>query len=211
MNNTFSENIPAMLFDLDGVLVDSEGEYSVFWQGVGDSYGLGPSFSADIKGTTIGEILLNFPEADRAGILARLHAFEDNMSYPVFYGVIPFLKALRSAGIPSAVVTSSDDVKMSYLRKRQPELLSLIDTVVTGSMVTRSKPDPEGYLLAARRLGVPIERCFVFEDSIQGLQAGKSSGAKVVGIATTNPRSRVAPLADITVDRFSEITLPSLL
>lgn len=203
MNNTYSKK--GMLFDLDGVLVDSEGEYSKFWGAMGDRYGLVSTFASDIKGTTIGEILQNFPESDRDGILAALHEFEANMEYPVYPGVMEFLGRLKKAGIPSAIVTSSDNVKMDLLFGRRPELREMVNVVITGSMVSRSKPDPEGYLKGAELIGVPVEECCVFEDSLQGLQAGRSSGATVVGIATTNSREKVAPLADITVDRFEEI------
>lgn len=203
MNNTYSKK--GMLFDLDGVLVDSEGEYSKFWGAMGDRYGLVSTFASDIKGTTIGEILLNFPEGDRDGILVALHEFESNMEYPVYPGVMEFLGRLKKAGIPSAIVTSSDNVKMDLLFGRRPELREMVNVVITGSMVSRSKPDPEGYLKGAELICVPIEECCVFEDSLQGLQAGRSSGATVIGIATTNSREKVAPLADITVDRFEEI------
>ncbi|WP_285799455.1 HAD family phosphatase [Duncaniella freteri] len=196
-----------ILFDLDGVLVDSEGEYTKFWGGMGERYGLVPTFAADIKGTTIGEILLNFPEADREWILDELHAFEADMQYPVYPGVMEFLRELKESGVPSAIVTSSDNVKMDLLFARRPELRGMIDALVTGSMVTRSKPDPEGYLKGAELIGVPIERCYVFEDSMQGLQAGRSSGAKVIGIATTNPRSKVETIADLTLDSMDGISL----
>lgn len=194
-----------MLFDLDGVLVDSEGEYSRFWGGMGDRYGLVHTFAADIKGTTIGETLLNFPESDRQSILDALHDFEANMEYPVYPGVMEFLARLKKAGIPSAIVTSSDDVKMGLLFGRRPEIREMVDAVITGSMIQHSKPDPEGYLKGAQMIGVPIEDCCVFEDSLQGLQAGRSSGAFVIGIATTNPREKVSPLADLTLDRFEQI------
>ena len=203
MNNTYSKK--GMLFDLDGVLVDSEGEYSKFWGAMGDRYGLVSTFASDIKGTTIGEILQNFPESDRDGILAALHEFEANMEYPVYPGVMEFLGRLKKAGIPSAIVTSSDNVKMDLLFGRRPELREMVNVVITGSRVSRSKPDPEGYLKGAELIGAPVEECCVFEDSLQGLQAGRSSGATVVGISTTNSREKVAPLADITVDRFEEI------
>ena len=203
MNNTYSKK--GMLFDLDGVLVDSEGEYSKFWGAMGDRYGLVSTFASDIKGTTIGEILQNFPESDRDGILAAINEFEANMEYPVYPGVMEFLGRLKKAGIPSAIVTSSDNVKMDLLFGRRPELREMVNVVITGSMVSRSKPDPEGYLKGAELIGAPVEECCVFEDSLQGLQAGRSSGATVVGISTTNSREKVAPLADITVDRFEEI------
>lgn len=169
MNNTYSKK--GMLFDLDGVLVDSEGEYSKFWGAMGDRYGLVSTFASDIKGTTIGEILQNFPESDRDGILAALHEFEANMEYPVYPGVMEFLGRLKKAGIPSAIVTSSDNVKMDLLFGRRPELREMVNVVITGSMVSRSKPDPEGYLKGAELIGAPVEECCVFEDSLQGLQA----------------------------------------
>ena len=200
-----------VLFDLDGVLVDSEGEYSVFWGGMGDSYGLTPSFSADIKGTTLGEILLSFPEADREGIVEKLHSFENKMLYPVYPGVMEFLAELKEHSIPSAIVTSSDDVKMSYLFKRHPELKDMVDVIVTGSMVSKSKPDPEGYLTAASLIGRKPEDCFVFEDSMQGLEAGRRSGATVIGIATTNPREKVETVANRTIDGFDGFKLKDML
>ena len=101
MNNTYSKK--GMLFDLDGVLVDSEGEYSKFWGAMGDRYGLVSTFASDIKGTTIGEILQNFPESDRDGILAALHEFEANMEYPVYPGVMEFLGRLKKADRKSVV------------------------------------------------------------------------------------------------------------
>lgn len=208
MNNI--QNI-GVLFDLDGVLVDSEGEYSKFWGGMGERYGLAPSFSADIKGTTLGEILLSFPEADRQGIVDELHAFESEMLYPVYPGVAEFLAELKAAGIPSAIVTSSDNVKMELLFGRHPELRSAVDHIITGSMVTKSKPDPEGYLKAAELIGIPAERCYVFEDSLQGLEAGRRSGATVIGLATTNPRERITPLADLVLTAFAEMNLDKLL
>lgn len=210
MTSTNPHNI-AILFDFDGVLVDSEGEYSVFWRDMASRYGLPTSFSDDIKGTTIGEILMSFPQSDHQAILDALHRYEREMKYPIFPGVMDFLITLRHEGIPSAIVTSGDNNKMEMLRGRVPELLGLVDTIITGDMVTHSKPHPEPYLRGAEKLGMPIDRCFVFEDSLQGLQSGRASGAKVIGIATTNPRSAVEPLADLTVDHFSEITLPALL
>ena len=199
-----------ILFDLDGVLVDSEGEYSIFWGETGRRYGLRPTFADDIKGTTIDEILLNLPESDRQSILESLHRFESEMRYPVFPGVIPFLEELRRAGIPTAIVTSSDNVKMDLLRRRQPQLLPLIDPLVTGDMVTHSKPDPEGYLRGASLIGLPATRCYVFEDSLQGLQAGRASGATVIGLATTNSADKVSPLADLTLPRFEGISIATL-
>ena len=75
----------------------------------------------------------------------------------------------------------------------------------------RSKPDPEGYLKGAELIGIPIEDCFVFEDSLQGLQAGMSSGATVIGLATTNPRERLKGKAHRIIDDFAGFTVDMML
>lgn len=199
-----------MLFDLDGVLVDSEGEYSVFWGAIGDRYDKGPDFKDRIKGTTLHEILEHFPEGDREGIKKELYDFESRMEYNIYPGVIEFLQDLSHNGIPSAIVTSSDDAKMEKLFSRHPELRGAVTRIVTADMVTRSKPDPQGYLIGADLIGVPIEDCYVFEDSINGLKAARASGATVVGLATTNPRELVGSMADITLAGFEGLTAAEL-
>ena len=82
---------------------------------------------------------------------------------------------------------------------------------MTDEDVTASKPDPQGYLLAAERLGAKAGEFAVFEDSFAGLEAGRRAGALVVGVATTNPRETVEPRADITVDTVADITPERLL
>ena len=77
-------------------------------------------------------------------------------------------------------------------------------------MVTRSKPDPQGYIIGAELIGVPIEECFVFEDSINGLKAARASGATVVGLSTTNPRETVDAMSDITLEGFEGLTVKTL-
>ena len=67
--------------------------------------------------------------------------------------------------------------------------------------------DPQGYLLAAERLGVPAEDCYIFEDSLNGLRAARAAGGTVVGITTTNPESAVAPLADIVLGNAAELNV----
>ena len=78
-------------------------------------------------------------------------------------------------------------------------------------MVSKAKPDPECFLVAAKQIGVPIEDCIVFEDSRNGLIAGRESGARVIGIATTLKREVVAPLCDLLADAVSELTVEQVL
>lgn len=200
-----------MLFDLDGVLIDSEGEYSTFWGGIGDRYGKGADFKDRIKGATLTEILAHFPESERAKIKAELYDFEARMEFRVYPGVKKFLAGLRERNIPAAIVTSSDNAKMEKLFTRHPELKEAAEYIVTADMVTRGKPDPECFLLGAKMTGVPIADCYVFEDSINGLKAARASGGKVIALATTNPLSAVAPYADLTYPTFDQISIRDLI
>lgn len=195
------------LFDLDGVLIDSEGLYTGFWAGIGrEFHHPSPTFAYDIKGTTLTHILSLFPEEVRHNIMERIHLFEDEIRYPIFPGVLEFLADLRNHGVCTAIVTSSDDTKMNYLFAQHPGLRDFFDAIVTGSMVTKSKPDPEGYLTAAYLIGVDPKEAYVFEDSLQGLSAGMSAGATVIGLATTNPSELIKDKAHKVIDGFIGFT-----
>ncbi|MCI9607876.1 MAG: HAD family phosphatase [Muribaculaceae bacterium] len=198
----------AALFDLDGVIIDSERLYTVFWNDIEKVYPTGiPDFAVAIKGTTLPEILGNYAtEEVRADITRRLNEFQDSMRFPLIDGAVEFLEWLRANGIPRALVTSSDARKMECLKAQLPDLLNLFDVVIDASKVTRSKPDPQGYLLAAEALGVDAQQCVVFEDSINGLKAGRASGARVVALATTYPAARLEPLADEVVEGWSQFS-----
>lgn len=196
-------NIKAVLFDLDGVLIDTESIYTRFWDDINLRYPTGiDNFALHIKGSTLTTILDKyFPDPAVQDELRRLlRENEENMPYVLFDGASDVLSRLRSAGIAIAIVTSSNRVKMDHVFAAIPELAEKIETLVTDEDVTISKPDPQGYLLAASRLGVGPESFVVVEDSISGLEAGRRAGGKVIGIATTNPRSRIEPLADFVVD-----------
>lgn len=198
----------AALFDLDGVIIDSESRYTVFWNSIEQIYPTGiPDFAMAIKGTNLTSILSNYAEqAVREDIVARLREFELNMELPLYPGAVEFLDSLSEAGMARALVTSSADDKMAVLWKRHPRLRDRFEAVVTGSMVKKSKPDPEGYLTAAKLLGFDPSDCFVFEDSLQGLQAGRASGATVIALATTNSRNVVANYADLVLDGIGGFT-----
>ncbi len=198
----------AALFDLDGVLIDSETLYTRFWAEVGKHHHLpSPTFAYDIKGTTLTDILETyFPSEDvRADVDRLLHEFEDNVVYPIFPGALEFVDLLRHAGVKAVIVTSSDERKMEFLYAQHPTFRSHFDDVVTAADVTHSKPHPEPYLVGARKAGCAPADCVVFEDSYQGLQAGRAAGAYVVGLSTTNPASEVARYADLVAASLAEL------
>ena len=203
----------AVLFDLDGVLLDSEGLYTIFWERMEQEYPTGiPQFASYIKGSHLARIL-NYFESDevRQQVLDKLLEFERQMRYEFFPGALDFVKNLRAAGIPMAIVTSSDHKKMQALYDQYPEFPTLFDKIVTGDMVTKAKPDPDCFLMGARQLGVDIKHCIVFEDSRNGLIAGRESGALVIGIVTTLDRDTVSQLSDLTLDAVEQLTVERML
>jgi HAD superfamily hydrolase (TIGR01509 family) len=201
------------LFDLDGVLLDSEGIYSEFWTEIDRLYPTGiENFAQVIKGNTLDNILNSyFPRPEmQAHISALLEAHEHTMVYRLFDSVPAFLQSLKQRGIPMAIVTSSNQDKMRSVYNCLPGFKDIFDAILTADDVTRSKPDPQGYLRAAAKLGFSPRNCIVFEDSIAGVQAGAAAGASVVGITTTNPAHRLTA-ADKIIDSFDNITVEDLI
>ena len=197
----------AVLFDLDGVIVDTEGQYSLFWKQIGEEYMPGmPDFALAIKGRTLTQIYdTYFPDAaDRAAITERLNAFERQMDFPYIAGAREFLEALQAQGVPTAIVTSSNCDKMACLYARHPEIKNLVTAVLTAEDARRSKPAPDCYLAAAERLGADISNCIVFEDSPNGLAAGRASGAFVIGVCTSLAATEIEPLCDMYIEDFKE-------
>ncbi len=202
-----------VLFDLDGVLLDSEGLYTIFWEQIDKEYPTGiDQFASYIKGSHLARIMGYFDNEEvRRDILNKLNDYERNMRYEFFPGALEFVRHLREAGIPMAIVTSSDRKKMLSLYRQYPEFPTLFDQIITGDMVSKAKPDPDCFLLGARLLGVDISDCIVFEDSRNGLLAGRASGARVIGVATTLSADIVEPLCDMTIGAVSELTVEGML
>ena len=202
-----------VLFDLDGVLLDSEGKYSIFWGQIDQEYPTGvENFASYIKGFHLSRIL-NYFDSDevRQQILDKLSAFERETKYEFFPGALDYVKRLRDAGIPMAIVTSSDRKKMQSLYSQYPEFPTLFNHIITGDMVTKAKPDPDCFLMGAKMLGLDIKDCIVLEDSRNGLIAGRSSGARVIGVATTLSTEAVSQLSDMTVDAVRQLSVEQTL
>lgn len=197
----------ATLFDLDGVIIDSERLYTEFWSKIEEIYPTGiPNFPVAIKGSTLPEILVLYPtEEIRKDVTRRLNEFQDSMVFPLLPGAIDFLDSLKEQGIPRALVTSSDTRKMDCLFRQLPQLREKFDVILDASKVTKSKPDPQGYLIAAEALGAKPEECVVFEDSLNGLKAARASGAKVVALATTYPAEELKGMGDLIISEWSEM------
>lgn len=201
-----------VLFDLDGVLLDSEGLYSIFWAQMDKEHPTGiENFASFIKGFHLNRILGYYESDDvREQVLEQLLEYERNMRYEFFPGALEFVKQLRASGVPMAIVTSSDRKKMQSLYRQHPEFPTLFDHIITGDMVVKAKPDPYCFLLGAQLMGIDIKDCVVIEDSRNGLLAGRASGARVIGVATTMNADEVAPLSDLTVNTIADLTISQL-
>ena len=175
------------LFDLDGTLFDTEGQYSVFWGEMGRRFRPDiPDFDQVIKGTTLKQIYERyFPSAEvQAAITPLLEAYESQMQFQFFAGAREFIEDIRHHGVKCAVVTSSDQKKMSNVYRSMPEFTSLFDRILTAEDFAASKPNPDCYLRGAKIFDAALSDCVVFEDAFTGLQAGTSAGIFTIGIAS---------------------------
>ena len=200
--------LKAALFDLDGVIFDTEPQYSIFWGAMCRKYHPEqPGLENRIKGQTLVQIFdghfKDMPDA-QTDILAGLDEYEGHMSYDYVEGFVPFITTLRQHGILTALVTSSNMPKMQSVYRAHPELDSFFDAILTSEHFRESKPAPDCYLQAARTLGVSTDECVVFEDSFNGLQSGRAAGMIVVGLSTTNAAETISPLCDHVIPCFTD-------
>lgn len=209
------KQLKAALFDLDGVVFDTEPQYSVFW---GEQCRLyhpeHPGLEQEIKGSTLTQIYdcwFSGPLLKEQSVITeRLNAYEQQMSYDYIKGFIAFVDDLHKNGVKTAVVTSSNLPKMESVYRKQPGFKHLFDAILTSEDFEQSKPNPDCYLKAAQKLGVEPDECAVFEDSVNGLRSGMAAKMKVVGLLTTNPMNIVALLSDIQISDYAGMTYESI-
>lgn len=196
----------AALFDLDGVVVDTERQYSKFWGRVGKRYFPDqPDFAEKIKGSTLVQIYDRYfkGETDKQQAITKgLDDFECSMDYVFIPGFCAFVGTLRDHGVKTAVVTSSNLVKMANVYRAHPDFKNLFDAILTSENFDKSKPDPDCYLKAAQCFGFQPGECVGFEDSINGLKAVKAAKMLCVGLATTNPKEVVSRYTDLVIDNY---------
>ena len=202
----------AALFDLDGVVFDTEPQYTVFWGGECRRYHPEePGLEHKIKGQTLVQIydkhFSGSLESEQDAITSRLYEYEAQMEYRYIAGFERLVNSLRQKGVKTAVVTSSNNAKMEAVYKKHPEFQMLFDAILTSEDFTESKPSPDCYLTAARRFGLEPLDCVVFEDSFNGLRSGRAAGMTVVGLATTNSEEDVAPLCDIVIKDYTNFCI----
>ena len=203
--------VKACLFDLDGVVFDTEPLYTLFWRNLDKR--LRPNidnFEHIIKGQTLAQIYDKYfagEEKKQEEITAFVNEYEQNMSFNYITGFEDFVKDVRSKGIKTAVVTSSNLEKMLNVYNKHPEFKGYFDEILTSEDFEESKPSPDCYFKAAARFGVSPKECIVFEDSFNGLRSGIASGARVIGLATTNPVAEIEPYTKEVISNYDGFTL----
>jgi HAD superfamily hydrolase (TIGR01509 family) len=197
----------AVIFDMDGVIVDSE-PYSM--QALIDilrQYGIDPT-EAEIRRSYGRRIRDDFADYfSRYGVTAHLEtaiARKEARYYHLaaghlkpFPGVMRLLKRLRARGHGLALASSGDRVKVAF-GMQALSLDGTFEAVVCGNDVTRSKPDPEIYLLAAQRLKIPPAACVAIEDAPAGVEAAKRAGMRCIAVTNSVAREQLRQ-ADLIV------------
>ncbi|NLC66533.1 MAG: beta-phosphoglucomutase [Clostridium sp.] len=211
-------NIGAVIFDLDGVLVDTTKYHYLAWKEILKEYD--QEFTEEdyehVKGVSRYKSLdmifkgneEKISEVERIKILRKknnlyLQYIVDIEGNQVFKGVVEFLEKLKSKGYKTAIGSTSDS---SYLIIESTGLSKYFDVIIDGYTVDKAKPHPEVYILAARELNINPHKCVVFEDSKAGVLAAKRAGMKVIGV---NHRVSLDN-ADKMIDNFENLELDIL-
>ena len=207
--------LKAALFDLDGVVFDTEPQYTQFWGTQCRHYHPEhPGLEHEIKGQTLTQIYDRWFSGNLAKeqsvVTQRLNDFEAQMNYVYIDGLERLLRELHQEGVKTAVVTSSNQPKMQSVYRSHPEFHTLFDAILTSEDFAESKPSPDCYLKAAARFGAASEECIVFEDSFNGLKSGRAAGMFVVGLATTNSIESIKSFSDIQLKDYSDMTYEKL-
>ena len=206
----------AVLFDLDGILIDATDLHYRVWEEFARARGFVPSQEQILAtngrradetirlwlGSSLTHSQVAAIAAERETYFTRLL---EKKSLPVVPGAAEFVHALQRSGVPMAVATSATPDN-ALLSLSHVGMERIFDIVITAADVANGKPDPEPYLKAAERLGVSATNCLVIEDSVSGIRSAKSAGAKCLALATTFPRESLsAESPDWLVDSFADV------
>lgn len=201
----------AVLFDLDGTLIDNNSYHRKTWGKYLEKLGKQISeeeFNANMNGRTNADAIKYIFGKEMGEEETMKYTLEKEALYREIYqpfikpvtGLIDFLETLKSKNIPMAIATSGIQPNIDFMFENIP-IEKYFKTVVNSSHIKKGKPDPEIYLKAALLLGVPPQNCLVFEDAVVGIKSAKAAGMKVIAVATTQPKEELEG-ADMIVDDY---------
>ena len=205
----------AVIFDLDGVIINSEPLHERAQRIVFEEYTLDVPdlFYEEVKGKTEEQVFeyairtYARQALDPAELVARKHQVYDEVMadlQPVD-GALAFIQQLHRTGMPLGLTTSATQANQQRAFEMF-ELAPYFQTVVTVADISRPKPDPDPYLTTAAQLGIPPEECLVVEDSQPGVLSARRAGCTVAGITTTLDADVLREAgAHTTVDQFHEL------
>ncbi len=204
----------AVIFDVDGVLTDSYAPHFLSWQRMFGE--LDRSFTEDQFRATFGRTNRDIFGELYEGSLAeeQLRAWGDRKEvlyreiiaekFTAMPGAVELIDALVDEGIKVGVGSSGPPENIRVTLEKL-ERAHRVGAVVTAVDVTRGKPDPQVFLIAAERLGVPPARCAVVEDAVQGVEAASRAGMTSIGLTSTTTREKLSH-ATLVVDRLEELS-----
>jgi beta-phosphoglucomutase len=204
----------AVIFDIDGVLVDSYDAHFRSWQTLYGEMGIAydeAAFAADFGRTsrdilrrTLGDDISDERIAEIDGRKESLYRDLVRRNFPAMNGARELIDALAAAGFLLAV-GSSGPPENTALALEHLDPGGTIRAIVTGSDVTRGKPDPQVFQAAAERLGVPPQACAVIEDAVHGIEAARRAGMIAIALTGTVPRERFSS-AQLVIESLPEIS-----
>lgn len=209
-------DVSAVLFDMDGILVDTSEAVAELWTGLAVESGVvlgSAELAAHVYGCapehTVETVFASLGPQDRADVLERVREAEPDLGCVPIPHAPALVRELAASGVPLALVTGGSRARADR-SLRELDLTGCFAATVTWGEAARGKPAPDCYLLAARRLGVDPTACLVFEDTAGGVRAAVAAGATCVGV---NPLERAALLAhgaSQSVHGFAEVRFTGL-
>ena len=206
-----------VVFDMDGVLVDSARPHLQSWQQLGAEQGrtvIKKQFAATFGRQNNDIIPTLFGEVSRARLKAladrKEEIYRDLISgdAPIVEGAVELVRGLHEAAVVLAVGSSAPLANIELVLEAM-EVQDLIDVIVSGDDVTRGKPDPQVFSLACDRLGLSSHRCVVIEDAPAGIEAARAAGARTVAVLMHHSAEAFAE-ADRVVARLSDLSVDQL-
>jgi beta-phosphoglucomutase len=204
-------NAEAVIFDLDGTLLDNNPYHLQSWKKYLENMGRDMTeeeYNANINGRTNRDVI-NYIHGDAMNEENSLkYGLEKEALYREVYkpfikpvnGLLAFLKILADKNVPLAIATSGIQPNIDFMFDHVP-IKEYFKIIVNSSHIKKGKPDPEIYFKAASLLNVAPKNCLVFEDAVVGINSAKAAGMKVIAIATTHPKEELNG-ADMIIDDY---------